>query len=86
VCNKCKGNGYYFPDKNSDVVVECKCSGEETVKFKIEITVEFNDFVIPPNKSQSMINGMQREQVAFAIQDKLADMNPQIHNVYKQRS
>ena len=55
------------------------------VKFKLEITVEFNDFVIPPNKSQSMINGMQREQVAFAIQDKLADMNPQIHNVYKQR-
>jgi hypothetical protein len=56
------------------------------VKFKIEITVEFNDFVIPPNKSQSMINGMQREQVLFAVQDKLADMNPQIHNVYKQRS
>jgi hypothetical protein len=56
------------------------------MKFKLEITVEFNDFVIPPNKSQSMINGMQREQVAFVIQDKLADMNPQIHNVYKQRS
>jgi hypothetical protein len=56
------------------------------VKFKLEITVEFNDFVIPPNKSQSMTNGMQREQVAFAIQDKLADFNPQIHNVYKQRS
>jgi hypothetical protein len=56
------------------------------VKFKLEITVEFNDFVIPPNKCQSMINGMQREQIAFAIQDKLADMNPQIHNVYKQRA
>jgi len=56
------------------------------VKFKLEITVEFNDFVIPPNKSQSMNNAMQREQVWFAIQDKLADMNPQIHNVYKQRS
>jgi hypothetical protein len=55
-------------------------------KFKLEITVEWNDFVIPLNKSQSMINGMQREQVAFVIQDKLADMNPQIHNVYKQRS
>ncbi len=54
-------------------------------KFKVEITVEFDDFVIPPDKSQSMINGMQREQVAFVIQDKLADMNPQIHNVYKQR-
>jgi hypothetical protein len=56
------------------------------MKFKVEITVEWNDFVIPPNKSQSMMNGMQREQVAFAIQDKLADLNPQIHNVYKQRS
>jgi len=56
------------------------------MKFKVKMTVEFKDFVIPPNKSQSMINGMQREQVAFALQDKLADMNLQIHNVYKQRS
>ena len=56
------------------------------IRFKIELTIEYNDFVIPPNKSQSMINGMQREQVAFVLQDKLADMNPQIHNVYKQRS
>jgi hypothetical protein len=56
------------------------------MKFKIEITVEFDNFVIPGNKSQSMINGMQREQVTLAIQNKLADMNPQIHNVYKQRS
>ena len=56
------------------------------IRFKIELTIEYNDFVIPPNKSQSMINGMQREQVAFALQDKLADMNLQIHNVYKQRS
>jgi hypothetical protein len=37
------------------------------MKFKVEITVEFNDFVIPPNKSQSMNNAMQREQVWFAI-------------------
>jgi hypothetical protein len=56
------------------------------VKFKVEVTVEFNDFVIPPNKSQSMINGMQREQVMCAIYENLADMKPQIHNVYKQRS
>jgi len=56
------------------------------VKFKVEITVEFNDFVIPPNKSQSMINAMQREQAVCAIYEKLADMKPQIHNVYKQRS
>ena len=56
------------------------------MKFKIEVTVEFNDFVIPLNKSQSMINGMQREQVMFAVQDKLIDLKPQIHNVYKQRA
>ena len=70
------------------MITKPDCSGgtePNNTRFKIEITVEFNDFVIPPNKSQSMINGMQREQVAFAIQDKLADMNPQIHNVYKQR-
>jgi hypothetical protein len=56
------------------------------MKFKVEITVEFNDFVIPDNKSQSMINAMQREQVWLALQDKLVGMNPQIHNVYKQRA
>jgi hypothetical protein len=56
------------------------------MKFKLEMTVEFSDFAIPDNKSQSMANAMQREQVWFAIQDKLADMKPQIHNVYKQRS
>ena len=56
------------------------------MKFKMEITVEFNDFVIPDNKSQSMINAMQREQVWLALQDKLVGMNPQIHNVYKQRT
>ena len=57
-----------------------------SMKFKIEITVEFSDFAIPDNKSQSMINALQREQVMFAVQNKLAHMNPQIHNVYKQRS
>jgi hypothetical protein len=24
-CKKCKDQGYYFPDKNSDVVVPCEC-------------------------------------------------------------
>jgi len=74
--NKCKGTGYYFPE-NSDVVVPCQCQQERgAMKFKIEITVEFEDFVIPPNKNQSMINGMQREQVAFAIQDKIGRHEP----------
>ena len=56
------------------------------MKFKVEVTVDCNNFAIPSYKSKSMINGMQREQVAFVLQDKLADMNLQIHNVYKQRS
>jgi hypothetical protein len=56
------------------------------MKFKVEVTVDCNDFAIPFYKSKSMINGMQREQVVLLLQDKLADLNPQIHNVYKQRN
>ena len=56
------------------------------MKFKLEITVEYDDFSIPEGKSLSMINGMQREQVGFAVQDALRKFNPQIHNIYKQRN
>jgi hypothetical protein len=56
------------------------------MKFKVEVTVDCSDFAIPSYKSKSMINGMQREQVVLLLQDKLADLNPHIHNVYKQRS
>lgn len=56
------------------------------MKFKIEMTVEFDGFNIPENKSRSMINALQREQVEQAIQKQLADLKPQIQNVYKQRS
>ncbi len=56
------------------------------MKFKVEVTVDCNNFAIPSYKSKSMINGMQREQVVLLLQDKLADLNPHIHNVYKQRS
>lgn len=56
------------------------------VKFKVEMTVEFEEFKIPENKSRSMINALQREQVEQEIQKRLADLNPQIQNVYKQRS
>ena len=55
------------------------------MKFKVEVTVEVNDFAIPPGKSKSMENGMQKEQVIFQLQDALKSMNPEIHNVYKQR-
>lgn len=56
------------------------------MKFKIEMTIEVNNFVIPPGKSKSMENGMQKEQVIFQVQDALKSMNPEIHNVYKQRA
>lgn len=25
MCKKCNDQGYYFPDKNSDVVIPCDC-------------------------------------------------------------
>lgn len=56
------------------------------MKFKVEMTVEFEGFKIPENKSRSMINALQREQVEQEIQKRLADLNSQIQNVYKQRS
>lgn len=56
------------------------------MKFKIEMTVDYEGFVIPQGKSLSMINAMQREQVANAVQNALQALKPQIHNVYKQRS
>lgn len=56
------------------------------MKFTIEMTVDFEGFDIPVNKSLSMINAMQREQVANAVQNALKAMKPQIHNVYKQRT
>lgn len=55
------------------------------MRFKVEVTVEVNDFAIPSGKSKSMENGMQKEQVIFQLQDALKSMNPEIHNVYKQR-
>ena len=58
------------------------------MKFKIEVTVDFEEdkFKIPANKSLSMINALQREQVEKAVCDALFIYEPQIHNVYKQRN
>ena len=56
------------------------------MKFKIELTVDYDKFIIPEGKSLSMANGMQREQVALAVEDALKAFKPQIHNVYKQRN
>lgn len=58
------------------------------MKFKIELEVEYNNFVIPEGKSKSMVNGMQREQAQFAVEDilKIAGFNPVTLNIYKVRS
>lgn len=58
------------------------------MKFKIELLVEYDQFAIPEGKSKSMINGMQREQTQWVVEDalKLAGLNPQTLNIYKVRS
>ena len=58
------------------------------MKFKIELLVDYNKFVIPEGKAKSMINGMQREQAQWAVEDalKIAGFNPQTLNIYKVRS
>ncbi len=57
------------------------------MKFKIELLVEYDQFVIPEGKAKSMINGMMREQAQWAVEDalKIAGFNPQTLNIYKVR-
>ena len=57
------------------------------MKFKIELLVEYDNFVIPEGKAKSMINGMMREQAQWAVEDalKIAGFNPQTINIYKVR-
>jgi hypothetical protein len=38
------------------------------MKFKIEMFIDKEDFQIPVNKSKSMINALQREQVLEMVQ------------------
>lgn len=58
------------------------------MKFKIELEVDYNNFVIPAGKSKSMVNGMQREQAQFAVEDalKIAGFNPVTLAIYKVRN
>lgn len=58
------------------------------MKFKIELEVEYDKFIIPEGKSKSMVNGMQREQAQFAIEDilRIGGFNPTTLNIYKVRS
>lgn len=41
------------------------------MKFKVEVFVEADEFDIPENKSKSMINALQREQIASTVFEML---------------
>ena len=58
------------------------------MKFKIEMEIDYSNFAIPEGKAKSMVNGMQREQAQFAVEDalKIAGFNPVTLNIYKVRS
>jgi hypothetical protein len=58
------------------------------MKFKIELEVEYDNFTIPEGKARSMINGMQREQAQWAVEDalKIAGFNPVTVAIYKVRN
>lgn len=58
------------------------------MKFKIEMEIDYNNFVIPEGKAKSMVNGMQREQAQFAVEDalKIAGFNPVTLAIYKVRN
>lgn len=57
------------------------------MKFKIELLVDYDNFAIPEGKAKSMINGMQREQTQWAVEDalKIAGFNPVTLSIYKSR-
>lgn len=57
-------------------------------KFKIELEVDYEKFVIPEGKAKSMVNAMQREQAQWAVEDvlKIAGFNPVTVNIYKVRN
>jgi hypothetical protein len=58
------------------------------MKFKIELEIEYDNFSIPEGKARSMINGMQREQAQWAVEDalKIAGFNPVTVAIYKVRN
>jgi len=45
-----------------------KTTGGKVMKFKIEMFIDKEDFVIPANKSKSMINALQREQILQLVE------------------
>jgi hypothetical protein len=38
------------------------------MKFKVEMFIDKEDFAIPTNKSKSMINALQREQILQLVE------------------
>ena len=62
--------------------------GGEAMKFKVQLEVQYDKFAITEGKSKSMVNGMQREQAQWAIEDalKIAGFNPSIVAIHKVRS
>jgi hypothetical protein len=58
------------------------------MKFKIELEIEYDNFSIPEGKAKSMVNGMQREQAQWAVEDalKIAGFNPVTLSIYKSRN
>jgi hypothetical protein len=43
------------------------------MKFKVEMIIHKEDFAIPGNKSKSMINALQREQIQQLIEKLLPE-------------
>jgi hypothetical protein len=41
------------------------------MKFKVEMIIHREDFAIPGNKSKSMINALQREQIQALVEQAL---------------
>ena len=41
------------------------------MKFKVEMFIDKEDFEIPANKSKSMINALQREQILNLVESSI---------------
>jgi hypothetical protein len=41
------------------------------MKFKVEMFIDKEDFTIPANKSKSMINALQREQILAIVEKSI---------------
>jgi hypothetical protein len=55
------------------------------MKFKVEMTVDYDKFAIPENKSKSMISAMQREIIQSLVAEALSNYKPNIEVVRKAR-